>query len=122
MSQSATALVAPSKLSERRRNLGLFGVSAAHAVNHMSTALLPLIYPVPLIEFHFNYVVLGIIIAVSNVSGLLQAAFGYINRRISARTLIGWKTIALGVCVALMAVTGNIVQFAAAGGVGSEPG
>ncbi len=110
---------------ERRRAMGLFAVSAAHAVNHMYGALLPLIYPILLVQFHFGYAVLGAIIAASNVTGgLLQAAFGYINRRVSARTLIGWENIALGVCAALMAATGNTAEFAAvrvAGAVAGSP-
>jgi MFS family permease len=110
---------------ERRRAVGLFAVSASHAVNHMYGALLPLIYPILLVQFHFGYAVLGAIIAASNVTGgLMQAAFGYINRRVSARTLIGWENVALGVCAALMAMTGNAFEFGAvrvAGAVAGSP-
>lgn len=107
----------------RRRAVGLFGVSSAHAVNHMYAALLPLIYPILLLQFHFNYSILGLIIAGSNVtSGLLQAAFGFINRRVSARVLLGLENIALGLCVALMAATGSVVEFAAVRWLGTVAG
>lgn len=123
MNPATTALPAPSGLSERRRNIGLLTVSAAHAVNHMYGALLPLIYPLLLIEYHFSYTVLGAVIAVSNVTGgLMQAFFGYLNRRVSARTLIGWENIALGVCAAALAVTGNTIEFAAVRVAGSVAG
>ena len=91
----------------------------------MYGALLPLIYPILLVQFHFSYTVLGAIIAASNVTGgLMQAGFGYVNRKVSARTLIGWENVALGLCVALMAVTGNVLEFAAvrvAGAVAGSP-
>src|SRR5579884_4040612 len=110
---------------ERRRAIGLFGVSAAHAVNHMYGALLPLIYPILQDEFHFRYSALGLVIAVSNLAGgVLQALFGYINRRISARTLLGWENIALSVCVMGMAAVGNVAGFGAlrlAGAVAGSP-
>jgi len=115
--------VATPGLSARRRDIGLLAVSAAHAVNHMYGALLPLIYPILLVEFHFSYTILGAAIAVSNVTGgLMQAAFGYINRRVSARTLIGWENIALGLCVAAMAMTGNVLEFAVVRVAGSVAG
>jgi MFS family permease len=124
MAQSVAAMPAPG-MTERRRNVGLVGISAAHAVNHMYGALLPLIYPLLLVQFHFGYAMLGAIIAASNVTGgLMQAGFGYINRRVSARTLIGWENIALGVCAAAMAITGNTFEFAAvrvAGAVAGSP-
>jgi len=111
--------------TERRRAMGLLGVSAAHATNHMYGALLPLIYPLVQDQFHFNFSTLGIIIALSNLcSGVLQALFSYINRRVSARTLIGWENVALSLCVALMAASGNVVQFGAlkmAGSVAGSP-
>ncbi|HEY7295742.1 MAG TPA: MFS transporter [Dehalococcoidia bacterium] len=110
---------------ERRRAIGLFGVSAAHAVNHMYGALLPLVYPIVQDQFHFSFSTLGVIIALSNFAGgVLQAVFGYINRRVSARRLLGWENVALSLCVALMAASGNVVQFGAlrmAGSVAGSP-
>src|SRR5579884_2226697 len=110
---------------ERRRAIGLFGVSAAHAVNHMYGALLPLIYPILQDEFHFRYSALGLVIAVSNLAGgVLQALFGYINRRVSARTLLGWENIALSLCVVGMAAVGNVAGFGAlrlAGSIAGSP-
>src|SRR5690242_5587030 len=101
MTQTIPAALQPSTLTARRRTLGLVGVSAAHAVNHMYGALLPLVYPLLLVQFHFSYTVLGAVIALSNLSGgLMQAVFGYINRRVSARSLIGWENVVLGGCVA----------------------
>jgi MFS family permease len=125
MAQPLAPPAPASGLSERRRALGWFAISAAHAVNHMYGALLPLIYPILLVEFHFGYATLGAIIAASNVTGgLLQAAFGYINRRVSARTLIGWENVALGACAALMALTGNAFEFGVvrvAGAIAGSP-
>lgn len=125
MGSESRATSAAVQAAERRRSVGLFGVSAAHAVNHMYGALLPLIYPILLVQFHFSYSVLGIVIALSNLSGgVLQAAFGFINRRVSARALLGWENIALGCCAAAMAATGNVAQFAAvrwAGAIAGSP-
>lgn len=122
-STAATTEWARTKAQERRRAVGLFGVSAAHGVNHMYATLLPLVYPIMKNEFHFDYTVLGIVIAISNLSGgVLQAFFGYINRRISARALLGWENIALSFCVAAMAATGNTAGFAAVRWAGSVAG
>lgn len=111
--------------TERRRAIGLFGVSAAHAVNHMYGALLPLVYPLIQDQFHFNFSTLGVVIALSNFcGGVLQAVFGYINRRVSARKLLGWENIALSACVALLAASGSVAQFGAlrmAGSVAGSP-
>ena len=125
MTHHLTMPASATPLSPRQRDIGLLAVSAAHAVNHMYGALLPLVYPLLLVEFHFSYTVLGLVIAASNVTGgLMQAAFGYLNRRVSARTLIGWENIVLGLCVAAMAATGNVLEFAAvrvAGAVAGSP-
>jgi len=111
-SETAAAQAAATRAADRRRAIGLFGVSAAHAVNHMYGALLPLIYPILLVQFHFSYSVLGVIIGVSAFSGgMLQAVFAFINRRVAARLLLGWENIALGACAAVMAATGNVVEF-----------
>lgn len=107
----------------RQRSIGLFGVSSAHAVNHMYAALLPLIYPLIMVQFHFSYSVLGLVIAFSNVtSGVLQAGFAFLNRRVSARVLLGWENIALGACVALMGLTGNVLEFAGVRWLGTVAG
>jgi MFS transporter, FSR family, fosmidomycin resistance protein len=124
MSNPAIAARGPLAPAERRRRaIGLLGVSSAHGVNHMYAALLPLAYPLIMVQFHFSYTILGLVIAFSNVTGgFLQAAFGFINRRVSARMLLGYENIALGLCVALMGLTGNVFQFGAVRWLGTVAG
>ncbi|HET7520361.1 MAG TPA: hypothetical protein VFK61_02355, partial [Candidatus Limnocylindria bacterium] len=55
--------------------LGL--LSLAHAVVHAQSALLPLIYPFVIAEFHLTAGDIGLFIAVTTaVGGLMQFAYG----------------------------------------------
>ncbi|MHB8578108.1 MAG: MFS transporter [Dehalococcoidia bacterium] len=122
---AAAGRFATGAAEERRRAIGLFGVSAAHGVNHMYATLLPLIYPILKDQFHFSYGTLGIVIAVSNLAGgVLQAVFGFVNRRISARVLLGWENVILSALVVCMAAITSVTQFAFirfAGSVAGSP-
>ena len=76
----------------------LFLVSAAHAVIHATTVLMPLIYPIIQIEYHLSYTQIGLIVAIpSAVGGLLQISFGLLSRFILRKVMLGVGNIFVGI-------------------------
>lgn len=65
-------------------------VSAAHAVIHALSVLMPLIYPIIQVEYHLSYTQIGLIVAIPNaVGGLLQIIFGLLSRYILRKVMLG---------------------------------
>lgn len=87
----------------------LFLVSAAHAVIHAMTVLMPLIYPIIQIEYHLSYTQIGLIVAIPNaVGGLLQIAFGLLGRYVLRKVMLGVGNILVGISTFF---TGTITGF-----------
>src|SRR5436309_9759700 len=87
----------------------LFLVSAAHAVIHAMTVLMPLIYPIIQVEYHLSYTQIGLIVAIPNaVGGFLQIAFGLLSRYILRKVMLGVGNILVGVSTFF---TGTITGF-----------
>lgn len=75
----------------------LFLVSAAHAVIHATTVLMPLIYPIIQAEYHLSYTQIGLIVAIpSAVGGLLQISFGLLSRYVLRKVMLGVGNICVG--------------------------
>src|SRR5439155_17951002 len=75
----------------------LFLVSAAHAVIHAMTVLMPLIYPLLQAEYHLTYTQIGLIVAIPNaVGGFLQIAFGLLSRYFLRKVMLGVGNILVG--------------------------
>ncbi len=73
-------------------------VSAAHAVIHALSVLMPLIYPFIQLEYHLSYTQIGLIVAIPNaVGGLLQIFSGLLSRYILRKVMIGVGNILVGV-------------------------
>ncbi|MBI2955082.1 MAG: MFS transporter [Chloroflexi bacterium] len=90
--------------------LGL--VSASHAVTHIVSALMPLIYPMVMQEFGFGYSQLGLMLAVSNVlSGIFQIVFGYLGRYALRRTILGAQNFFIAAHLILFSLTSTFPQF-----------
>lgn len=104
---------APARTSSA--NLVLIVVSTAHAMTHMYAALLPLTFPFIIQEFGINYTALGAMMGVTSLAaGLLQFIWGYANRYISSKVLIGGGNILMGVSMLLGGIAPNFLQFALA--------
>src|SRR5437763_10502206 len=87
----------------------LFLVSAAHAVIHAMTVLMPLIYPIIQVEYHLSYTQIGLIVAIPNaVGGFLQIVFGLMGRYVLRKVMLGIGSILVGVSTFF---TGTIVGF-----------
>jgi MFS family permease len=65
-------------------------ISAAHAVLHGVSILMPLIFPILHDQYGFSYTQIGLIGTVSGLAGgLLQLVFGYLSRSVPRKVLIG---------------------------------
>ncbi len=84
-------------------------VSAAHAVIHAMTVLMPLIYPIIQVEYHLSYTQIGLIVAIPNaVGGLLQIIFGLLSRYLLRKVMLGLGNILVGLSTFF---TGTITGF-----------
>jgi len=84
-------------------------VSAAHAVIHAMSVLMPLIYPIIQVEYHLSYTQIGLIVAIPNaVGGFLQIAFGLLGRYVLRKVMLGVGNILVGISTFF---TGTIVGF-----------
>ncbi len=105
-----------SRPSISSRVMGAYGililVSASHAVAHMYTSLMPLIYPLAMQEFHFNYSQLGILIGIGTIiGGLTQLAFGYFGRFALRKTLLAAQNWVTALFLGLIALTTGYLPF-----------
>lgn len=84
-------------------------VSAAHAVIHAVTVLMPLIYPIIQVEYHLSYTQIGLIVAIPNaVGGFLQLAFGVLSLYVLRKIMLGVGNIMVGISTFF---TGTITGF-----------
>lgn len=89
-------------------------VSFSHAVQHCYPAVLGVVYPFALAQFHVSYAVLGVVLAVIGVlGGLLQALAGVVQR-FPARMLLGPQNLGIAVASALAALAPGFALFAGA--------
>ena len=67
----------------------LWLLSAAHAVNHAQAVILPMLFLAIIDEFHVGIAAVGFVAAAGSISsGLVQASFAYLTRRIPRRWLM----------------------------------
>ena len=67
----------------------LWLLAAAHAVNHAQAVIMPMIFLAIIVEFHVGIAAVGFVAAAASVSsGLVQASFAYLTRRVSRRSLM----------------------------------
>src|SRR5215472_3471711 len=105
-----------------RELIGL--VSASHAVQHLYVALLPLTYPLVVVEFHVSYTALGVVLGVVGaVGGFLQGA-AVLYQRLTARVVLTVQNLLLAANTVLLAVAPTYPVFGLGqliGGVVSSP-
>ena len=82
-------VMALDRSSPTRPSLALGLISTAHAVIHAQSALLPLIYPILIVEFALNAQDIGIFIAITTaVGGFMQLAHGILTRYVARPLLL----------------------------------
>lgn len=92
----------------------LLAISCSHAVIHAYSTLMPLVYPLALTELHFSVAALGLMVAVSNLSGgLLQLGAGAVTRLIRRHSVIGLGALGMAVAGVITASAANFAQFSA---------
>ncbi len=87
-------------------------ISAAHAVNHAYSTLMPLIYPLIVDEFHLSYSQIGLMVGVASASaGLLQLSFSYLRRLIPRRILLGGGQLLMAISAAATGLASSFGLF-----------
>jgi MFS family permease len=100
-------------------------LALGHAVIHAQSALMPLIYPIVIIEFGLLERDIGLFIAVTTaVGGTMQLAYGFLTRYISRPLLLGGGQIVFGAGLLLAGFAqsvGHLLGSISVARVGSSP-
>jgi MFS transporter, FSR family, fosmidomycin resistance protein len=108
-----------------RPRLTLTLLALSHAVIHAQSALLPLIYPIIIVEFALNPRDIGLFIAVTTaVGGSMQLLYGFLTRWVARPVLLGGGQLVFAGGLLLAGVTQSLGQLLAAisaARIGSSP-
>jgi MFS family permease len=108
-----------------RPALTLALLSLSHAVIHAQSALMPLIYPILIVEFALNPRDIGLFIAITTaVGGSMQLLYGFLTRWVSRPVLLGGGQLIFGASMVLGGTTRSVGQLLAAisaARIGSSP-
>jgi len=111
--------------STRLRGLALGLLATAHAVLHATSALLPLLYSVVVVEFGLRPSDIGLFIAITTaVGGLMQLSYGILTRYVARPVLLGGGQILFGLSLMAGGLARNMWQLLGAIGasrIGSSP-
>ena len=103
----------------------LITISAAHAVIHGVSILMPLIFPILHTQYGFSYTQIGLIGTVSGLAGgVLQVVFGYVSRVVPRKALIGVGNLIVALATFLTATAVTFLPWlgwSALRGVGGAP-
>lgn len=103
--------------------LGLLSLS--HAVIHAQSALMPLIYPIIVIQFSLDARDIGLFIAVTTVvGGSMQLMYGFLTRWVSRPLLLGGGQLIYGAGLLISGLThsvGQLLVAISAARIGSSP-
>ncbi|HKV84825.1 MAG TPA: MFS transporter, partial [Ktedonobacterales bacterium] len=119
----APSLSLPADLTPREARANLTWVSAAHAVIHATSVLMPLVYPIIKKEYHFSYTEIGLLVSIpSLISGMLQLVFGYLGRWITRKAMIGVGNLIVALGIVLTGLATSFALFMGWGVVRSVGG
>jgi MFS family permease len=94
-----------------QRTLWLLAI--AHAVNHAQAVVLPLIYLQVIDEFKVGIGEIALVAAASSVaSGVLQASYAFLTRRVARRPILAAGGLLFGLGFAAVAAAGSFAAFA----------
>ena len=106
-----------------RLTLGLLALS--HAVIHAQSALMPLIYPMLIVQFALNPRDIGLFIAVTTaVGGSMQLLYGFLTRWVARPLLLGGGQLLFGASMLVSGLSQSVGQLLAAisaARIGSSP-
>lgn len=115
----------PTKATVTHPALTLGLLATAHAVIHALSALMPLVYPIVVVEFALNPSDVGLFIAITTaVGGLMQIAYGFLTRFVARPLLLAGGQLVFGVSLLFAGGATSVAQLLAgisASRVGSSP-
>jgi MFS transporter, FSR family, fosmidomycin resistance protein len=98
--------------STPRPGLTLGLLSFSHAVIHAQSALMPLIYPILIVEFALSPADIGLFIAITTaVGGSIQLAYGFLTRWIARPALLAGGQLVFGASLVAGGMATSIVQL-----------
>jgi len=111
--------------SPTRPGLALVLIAVAHAAIHAQSALMPLVYPIVVVEYGLNERDIGTFIAITTaVGGSMQLAYGFLTRYIARPALLAGGQLIFGTGLLVAGLSQSITQLLAAisaARIGSSP-
>ncbi|MGH2445387.1 MAG: MFS transporter [Candidatus Limnocylindria bacterium] len=111
--------------SPTRPGLALALISVAHAAIHAQSALLPLIYPIVIVEYGLTERDIGLFIAVTTaVGGSTQLAYGFLTRYVARPALLAGGQLVFGTSLLVAGLSqsaGQLLASISAARIGSSP-
>jgi MFS family permease len=105
---------APSAATGIRPERTLWLLAIAHAVNHAQAVVLPLIFLKIIDEFGVGVEAVTFVAAAGAIaSGLVQATYGYVTRKVERRWLMAVGGVLFGLGFAAQAAASSFITFAA---------
>ncbi len=90
-------------------------LASSHAVIHAQSALMPLIYPIVILQFALDARDIGLFIAVTTaVGGSMQLLYGFLTRWVARPALLAGGQLLFGVSLLISGLTHSIGQLLAA--------
>jgi MFS family permease len=98
-----------------RAGLTLALVSVAHAAIHAQSALMPLVYPIVIVEFALDPGDIGTFIAITTaVGGTMQLAYGFLTRYVARPALLAGGQLLFGTGLLIGGLSQSVSQLLAA--------
>ena len=98
-----------------RPRLTLVLLALAHAAIHAQSALMPLVYPIVIVEYGLNERDIGTFIAITTaVGGAMQLSYGFLTRYIARPALLAGGQILFGTSLLVSGLSQSITQLLAA--------
>ncbi len=102
----------PSVASVPSSGLALTLLSLGHAAIHAQSALMPLIYPIVIVEFALDERDIGLFIAITTaIGGAMQLLYGFITRYVPRPTLLAGGQLVFGGALMLGGLAQSIGQL-----------
>ena len=98
-----------------RPRLTLALLAVAHAAIHAQSALMPLVYPIVIVEYGLNERDIGTFIAITTaVGGAMQLSYGFLTRYVARPALLAGGQILFGTSLLVSGLSQSITQLLAA--------
>ncbi len=98
--------------SPTRARLTLLLLSVAHGAIHAQSALMPLVYPIVIVEYGLNARDIGTFIAITTaVGGSMQLGYGFLTRYVARPTLLAGGQLLFGTSLVIGGLSQSIVQL-----------